>query len=645
MRIDRYTRGVIRPRATPRQFDPSAIQDARTGFQGVAAIAGAGADLAERYKQASDTTWVNENYIESKKRKVELSDKMRKERESSPDGFADDFQSELKKIDDEFAASAPSAAAKRQYMKEVQRDNAAIFGKDTDWTRRRQVEMFGASVEKSAQDLQIMALRAGRAGGNIDQLLKDADAATVAGATFLAPEAAAQVNDKMRSGIAKSYFDGVVDRNPYLAKKLLDSKKFDDELGADRLASLYGKAENEIKRVESERASAQEAASILTGELRADPANKQHRKLINSQYKLSGVADQFAQGNVDAVAETLSIINTTSIIPEAAQQATRAKIFNGTAEEKQSAYNFIAAVQQTNPAALTGPAGFTQKEINNAAAFNALVRSGASPQYAQESVEFGNNPINKDVRVMRESEADQLLKDVTADDLDRSELGLQDGFFFSPKFMGAQNAATTLQNYKRLYRDNYIRYGDDEAAKAAAISALKTKVGETKVTGTDEIMEYPPERYYGLPEYSVEENAEWMREELEQDLRSHNFTGDLDKVSLVPTINSQARVANGLPPQYNAFVETEQDGFPVIDVLRDSKNMPVAIAFDTEAQIARDTAEKGTERSKKREAARKRRAQGVAVQTIRRSIDTMLDKKLEEFGDVVSDTLGFGGGE
>jgi hypothetical protein len=575
-----------------------AITDAGAMARGVSQVAGMGQDLVQQHKDAMDATWVNEAVIENKKRKLEIATEARKKRENNPTGFAKEFQKDLTKLDDELARNAPSATARKVFKETTARDNLSIYESDFNWENSRRASMYAQSVENSARNLQIMALRAGKEGKDIQDLLNDADATTVAGSTFVSNEQLGNMSRTMRRGIVTSYLEGVTDSNPYLAKKLLDSKKYDNDLGADALDGYYDKTDSAIKKAEEEAAENSYIEQVISGNALLDPADPKTRKAVDKSFVNSGVFEGFTKGDAASVQETIDLVDRTSIIPESAQKVMRGYISNGTPEQKQQAYSFIGAIQEIKPAALTGPAGFAEKEIKDAAAYNALIRAGATPKTAAESITISNDPINKDIREMRQKQASDILKNLetsaVTDEYGSKLLGYS---FLSPSYMGAENEARIFADYKAIYEDNYVKYGNADAAHSAALAAVKINAGETRITGDKQLMQFPPERHYGLPDLTDEENAKWMREEIKQDLQARGFNGDLDKVSLVPSVNSKARIDQGLKPQYHVFAETEQDGFPFIDLVRGDDNMPVTIEFNPNATLEKIKTEKAQQKT------------------------------------------------
>jgi hypothetical protein len=577
--IPEYTRGIIRQRQTPDAFNLGAIQDAGSVMRGVSTAADFGAQIAIAHERANEATAVNDAIIAKQKEDLEYLDTVRKQNENNPFGFAKRIEPEMEKRDAERAKALPSERARKAYLETSKRLNLGIYEGNFNWENTRKTQIYAGRVQNSLDNINLLALRAGREGRPIEDVFKDVDATTAAAGGVLSTDKLMQINQSGRSDAAAFWIDGMVGQNPYQAKDALDSGKYDTALGASRLASAYGKAEAEIKRREKEVAEAQSVADLLAGNRLADPSNKDDRKLVNSMYINAGILERFQAGDAEAVKATTTLIKQTSIIPESVQSTLRGYMSNGNTEQKKMAYSFVSQIEEINPAAVTGAGGFTEKEIKDAAAYNSLLRSGATPSFAEQSLAQANSPLTADVRSMRNGELTTIMKDFTPERI-KDEYG-KGWFTLNPDFMGTQAQAKAFADYKNIFKEAYMQHGSEEVAHSVAMAAVRVNNGETYVTGGKKLMAFPPEQYYGVPNLSIKENAKWMQTELKNDLAGFGYSGELEKVTLVPTLDSKAIIDGGGKPLYNAIIEVERDGMPFMDILRDEKNQPVKIGFDT----------------------------------------------------------------
>lgn len=380
--------------------------------------------------------------------------------------------------------------------------------------------------------------------------------------------------------MASSFLGVLASENPYRAKAVLDSGRFDSVLNVDDRLKINKSIDTGIKAARAEAAAYELTASLLNGERYAQPSSKQDRKIINNIYKQSGILQAFAQGNEEAVQETVGYIYETGIVPEVVQQTLLGQMTSNDPQAQQYAYSVIGKIQEAKPTALIGPAGFSEKEIRDAAAYNGMVRAGADSRFALDAVKRSNDPFQQDVVKMRETEVNSLLKDFSSDVI-ADDKAFGGGWFSSPRFMNNAVEAELMADYKTIYKQAYIKYGNEDAAKATALDAIKQTAQVSRVTGSDTLMKYAPEKFYSVTGLSEEQNQEWLRRDLASGLKTKGIE-DLSRVSLLPSYDTPARVKKGLPPVYNVLIEDENG---IIDNLRGENNMPLSIKFDVSKGI------------------------------------------------------------
>lgn len=595
--IERYTKGIVKDRAVADLVNPQAINTAGSGFRAAAGVLSAGAGVVDKFVEAQETTAVNEAIIKNKKQKMEFLEAKRQENISNPVDFHKRIEPELQKIDADMEAALPTGRAKAAFKERMAQVNLAAYEDNFQWARSRQVEMFAESVDTAAQELGVMAYRRGEQGGSIDDLIKDAQATAVAGGTLVAPEKVADISRRTRQTVIENYINATAERNPYEAQKLLASGKYDDVIDAQYLRGQNIYIENKIKQAKAEQERAQLTQKLLDvadSSVIADPGSKDHRDAINQSFIQSGLAEAFNNGDPAASQGLLDIFQRTSIIPDAAQSTLRGYIMNGDAEQKAAAYTFVGKMQELNPVALTGPGGFSEKEIKEAGIYNQLIRSGAAPDFALNAIQERNNPLTADIRDARQAELNAMnsggnSKQKTLKDMARQRVNEMQGQSASwwnfigsgvPDFM--EGAATTgiMSKYERIFDEEFLRTGSQEAAAAAAAAVLDRYAGTTQVRGKSEIMEFPPEKYYSVPGLTPEENSQWMRKELEETVKQVKPGVSVEDVFLVPAPESRNLLDNGKKPKYYAWYKSNEYG--VMDTLRGDDNLPVIVDFTPE---------------------------------------------------------------
>lgn len=590
--IERYTKGIVKDRPVADQTNPRAIEQAGSFATGAAEIAATGAAVLNKFVEAQETVAVNEAIIKNKKQKMEFLDAKRQEMMSDPVDFHKRIEPDLAKIDAEMEASLPTGRAKKAFKERTQQINLAAYDDNFQWAKSRQVEMFAESVDTSAQELGVMAYRAGERGGSIDDILRDAEATAVAGSTIVAPEKIEGMSRKIKQTVVENYINAVAERNPHQAKKILASGKYDSVLDGTYLRGQNIYADNKIKQLQAEQERAQLAQKLLdvaNAQVIADPANKEHREAINQSFVQSGLAAAFSGGDQQAAQGLLDIYQKTSIVPDAAQSTLRGYMMNGNPEQKATAYTFIGKMQEANPVALVGAGGFSEKEVKEASIYNQLIRSGADPSFALSAVQERNNPLTADVRDLRQKELSGMkdkqktLRDLAVNNLNDMQNQSASWLNFTgagvPDLMEGAVSASIMSKYETLFDEEFMRTGSQEAAAAAAASVLDRYAGTTKFRGKPEIMEFPPEKYYSVPGLSPKENTKWIKEELEQSIKQVDAKVSVEDIFLVPAPESRALVDNGKKPMY--YVWRRVDDYGGMDTLRGDDNLPVLINFDS----------------------------------------------------------------
>lgn len=250
--IPQYTKGIIRERATPGLVDLSEIDRAGSGARAFASVANQGVELLQRHKQANDATAVNEAVIAKQRADMEWFEQTKKNRTDNPFGFAKDVEPELRKRDDEWINGLPSAAAKKAARQTFADINLRTYGQALSWENHRAAEVYASRIQKSEEDLKVLAARAGREGGDLESLLRNADATTASAATVFSADKLETINRGIRGSVVTDYLQSLIEENPKRAKDILDTKKHDDDLGADTIQALYKTISAEEKRRQSE---------------------------------------------------------------------------------------------------------------------------------------------------------------------------------------------------------------------------------------------------------------------------------------------------------------------------------------------------------------------------------------------------------
>tara|TARA_R110000823_G_scaffold285121_1_gene403581 strand:+ start:170 stop:2275 length:2106 start_codon:yes stop_codon:yes gene_type:complete len=120
--------------------------------------------------------------------------------------------------------------------------------------------------------------------------------------------------------------------------------------------------------------------------------------------------------------------------------------------------------------------------------------------------------------------------------------------------------------FQDLRETEYVRTGDDEVAQKAAFAMIKKNWGVTQIDGDYRFMKKAPELVYGQPNLTLEENTEWMRDQLISDYES--FIAPSNELDIEADIENKA--SNKLILRVNP-TQTTKDGNPVYSVFYQDK--------------------------------------------------------------------------
>lgn len=201
-----------------------------------------------READAANTTYVNEKVVEYKRSIIDQLDTARQSRAGNPQDFHKDFDRQLRKQSEAFLKDAPSEVARSSLRQSMDQVRLGYYDDNQRWERGRRVEMFGESMDRTAENLNTLAYRAGQEGRDIGESLRDVQASVVAGSTFVAGDKLDKIRGTMSKGVVANYIEGMAETQPHQARELLKSKKYDDILGADELQRLDKVAEAGVEK-------------------------------------------------------------------------------------------------------------------------------------------------------------------------------------------------------------------------------------------------------------------------------------------------------------------------------------------------------------------------------------------------------------
>lgn len=207
-------------------------------------------NYAYREAQARNTTFVNDTVIQAKREAIEGLDTARQGRMASPEGFHKDFDSELEKQHEKLIQTAPSHEARTALRQSLNSMRANVLEDNFGWERQRKVSIAAERVENAGRNLNKLAYTAGTKGGDFNQLIRDAQATTVAASTLIAPEKVATMNKALKQSVITNYLEGLAENDPLAALRRVEDEDIRNHFeNIDDYQQMKDAIENRAKAV------------------------------------------------------------------------------------------------------------------------------------------------------------------------------------------------------------------------------------------------------------------------------------------------------------------------------------------------------------------------------------------------------------
>ena len=313
------------------------------------------------------------------------------------------------------------------------------------------------------------------------------------------------------------------------------------------------------------------AAGLLSGEILADPGSKEDRDQIDNAMNSIQLGPRLRQADPSGAVDVTKVAVRAGFVPESALSPLRAMAANGNAVEKTFALQTAGNILRLKPGALASEGAKTLRD--DAVLFAAMSEAGMPDQVALTRLREMRSPEFKKMSDAREKEVGKVLKDTSAADLTSAF----DGWFSSAPGLGGspREAGVIVDTYRDMVKYHYIRTGDADLAKGAAIQDLKGVMGVSEVAGKKRLMRYPPEQH--LPRTESERpgyfagaagqrgDFKWFDQQLTESVEKMSGKRiPLTDIFLEAIPQTSADVRAGRDPTYGVIWFEEKDGFRVM---------------------------------------------------------------------------------
>jgi hypothetical protein len=285
----------------------------------------------------------------------------------------------------------------------------------------------------------------------------------------------------------------------------------------------------------------------------------------NTAGKVFKAIDKKLEGQPEEVRQSFAddFIRDTGIIPDPIGADIRRDAMSQEPEKVAAGLTQAARINRVAPEAFETMQGGTDVR-RDLTSFEHLVNNrGFSSEQAAARIIERRSPEYQRSQELWKTEADKKAREI---DLATVTNEFDPGLFSSEPGPGNDQATKNLllSDYREVFREEFIKAGGDEdEAKKQTKRELSRVWGVSETSGEQQMMKYPPEKYYP----SVKGSYDWLKEGMKADVSSV-YDGEASRVWLRmdPKI-TPASVRAKRPVAYELWYEYEKDGQKIIDMV------------------------------------------------------------------------------
>ena len=246
-RVPKYTKAVVRERATPQLTDLGRIEDAAFESKAISAGLDVATEVGTRIKLADDKSRATAAIAQAHKQDIEQEAEIKKQWQDNPEGYAKEREKFRKKRDTDIIKGLSKEAA-RMYQQNIDSYNMSQFKADTAWQNKTAISNTVHRADEVVDNLAIMGFE----GVPLDQLAEHKSQLL----DSLKDTLSAQELSKYEKNIDRRTFGGVVkgliNSDPYEARKVMESGVYNDSFKLSDIESLNNTIDVKIGRLERE---------------------------------------------------------------------------------------------------------------------------------------------------------------------------------------------------------------------------------------------------------------------------------------------------------------------------------------------------------------------------------------------------------
>lgn len=311
----------------------------------------------------------------------------------------------------------------------------------------------------------------------------------------------------------------------------------------------------------------QRVNAAISGQGVLDPKNEQDKKAVDRHFQTWLSVQPQPQNEQDKAvlqAREIGLATQYGMLPQAMAGQIRGGLRSNKPEENVTAANTIAQLRQQNPVLLNDIDANDLKAANHVLT---LTGAGYSPAAAVGAAQ-NELRVTPEIKETREKQADQILNakgwltDGIAEQSIKNAYTTWNPLSSTPNksFTAAKIPDDMMANWNAIYKSEFIRTGNPEAAKTTANDLIvkdglnsgygKTAVGIGPDGSSTRWLQNAPETHYAAP--VPIDQSKWMNEQLVHDVQQGSVQPgnySKDNLQIVP---SQRADENG-NPTYNIW--------------------------------------------------------------------------------------------
>lgn len=281
-----------------------------------------------------------------------------------------------------------------------------------------------------------------------------------------------------------------------------------------------GDVEARVRKAAKEQLNDMEAAlrvsRFLTGEEKFNRYDDETRKLVNEVVGRGDLHSRMLAGDPEAIGRGVEVSKRLGYVPEVIQDSLLGLVKDRSqkgAQLRMAAYKAAGAIMADFPDAFMGEDG--NKLASEARDFLAMA-DGMGPEQALLRLDEMKSPEWEKKKAAHNERATEALKAIDPIAIMRDALDPSALPFTAP---GAdQMTALMVGDFQQRFRDNFTRVGDVESAKSLTLDEMRRTYGVTNISGSAQIMRFPPEKHY--PAIGPKGHA-YMSKDIETSVRAY----------------------------------------------------------------------------------------------------------------------------